>query len=95
MAGVTSHEHQWKRGPVTDFTVTYECDCGNRHRVRWATVLPHVSAVDTAVRKAYGGMVLGDAHQSWEFTLSRRMLQMAELGLALDDEDLIGTGDEA
>ena len=33
-------------------------------------------------------MVMGDAHKSWEFTLSRRMIQMQELGLNLHEEDL-------
>lgn len=85
---MTGHEHQWKRGPVTDFTVTYECGCGSRHRVQWCSLIPSVSEVDVKVTGAYGGTVTGDAHQCWEFTLSRRMLQMAELGLHLHAEEL-------
>jgi hypothetical protein len=83
-----SHDHQWKRCPVTDFTVTYECDCGAKHRIRWCRLIPSVSEVDTKFREIYGGMVMGDAHKSWEFTLSRRMIQMQELGLNLHEEDL-------
>jgi hypothetical protein len=86
--GGHGHQHQWKRSPVTDFTVTYECGCGSRHRIQWCTLIPSVSHVDMKVTGAYGGTVTGDAHQAWEFTLSRRMIQMAELGLNLDAEEL-------
>jgi hypothetical protein len=85
---VTGHVHQWRRYPVTDFTVTYQCDCGAAHKIQWANILPHVSGVDAKVTGAYGGTVLGDAHHAWEFTLSRRMLQVAELGLSLHIEEL-------
>jgi hypothetical protein len=84
---VTGHEHQWKRGPVTDFTVTYECECGSRHRMQWCSLIPSVSEVDIKLTGVHGGTVLGDAHQSWEFTLSRRMLQMADLGLNVHVEE--------
>jgi hypothetical protein len=85
---VTGHEHQWKRHPVTDFTVTYGCECGERHRMQWCRLIPSVSEVDIRFRELHGGMVAGDAHHAWEFTLSRRMLQMAELGLNLHAEEL-------
>jgi hypothetical protein len=85
---VTSHPHQWKRQPVTDFTVTYQCECGDKHRMQWCSLIPSVSEVDTKFRELYGGTVMGDAHQCWEFTLSRRMIQMAELGLNLHAEEL-------
>ena len=85
---MTNHAHLWKRSPVTDFTVTYECECGSRHRMQWCSLIPSVSEVDVKLTKAYGGTVHGDAHQSWEFTLSHRMLQMAELGLNLHAEEL-------
>lgn len=91
---MTGHEHHWKRCPVTDFTVTYECECGARHRMQWCTLIPSVSEVDAKVMKAYGGIVHGDAHQSWEFTLSRRMLQMADLGLNLYPEGMEPEPDE-
>ncbi len=87
-------DHQWKRGPVTDFTVTYGCECGDRHKVRWASVLPHVSAVDQAVTGAYGGTVMGDSGQPWEQCLARWMLEIDKLGLRLHTEDLSLDGEE-
>lgn len=80
--------HLWKRGPVTDFTVIYSCDCGERHKIQWAKILPHVSAVDAKVTQAYGGTVNGDSGQPWEFCLSRWMREIDKLGLRLHTEEL-------
>lgn len=81
------HQHWWKRGPVTDFTVTYSCECGAKHKTRWAPVLPHVSAVDKVITDAYGGTVRGDSGQPFEYTLSHWMLEIDKLGLRLYTED--------
>ena len=43
---MTNHAHLWKRSPVTDFTVTYECECGSRHRMQWCSLIPSVCEVD-------------------------------------------------
>ena len=83
----TGHRHLWKRGPVTDFTVTYACECGEKHKTRWASVLPHVSAVDMVITGAYGGTVRGDSGQPFEYTLSYWMLEIDKLGLRLHTEE--------
>lgn len=84
------HNHLWKRCPVTDWTVTYICDCGSRRKFRWGYVLPHVLAVDDLVTGQYGGTVQGEAVISWEFSLPYWMQKIADLGLSLEAE---GTGE--
>ena len=43
---MTEHVHPWKRLPVTDFTVTYQCGCDSRVRVVWGWVAGSVGEVD-------------------------------------------------
>ena len=83
-----THSHLWLRLPVTDFTCTYVCDCGERHKIQWAFILPHVSAVDQKVMDRYGGIVNGEAVQSWDYCLSKWMLAIDQLGLRLYTEGL-------
>ena len=82
------HAHWWKRLPVTDFTVTYECDCGQRVRVIWGWFAGSVSHVDAMVTKERGGTVRGDAGQPFEYCLAGRMIQVRDLGLDVPAEDL-------
>ena len=85
---MSEHVHQWKRLPVTDFTVTYQCDCDKRVRVIWGWTAGSVSEVDMLLTGREGGTVTGDMVQQFEYCLAGRMVKVRELGLTVPAEDL-------
>ena len=91
---MTSHPHQWKRLPVTDFTVTYHCSgCKSSVRVVWGWAAGSVSEVDGMLTGREGGIVMGDAWPEeaapdFNLCLAGRISQIRDLGLTVPAEDL-------
>jgi hypothetical protein len=93
------HVHQWKRLPVTDFTVTYQCSsgCGRLVRVVWGWVAGSVCEVDGLLTGREGGTVTGDViepEDPWGYCLAGRMSKVRDLGLTVPAEDLRPGADE-
>jgi hypothetical protein len=61
---MTGHVHQWKRWPVTDFTLRYTCVvCGDPESIVWVEAScagKSIADIDALLVEKYGGVFAGE-----------------------------------